>query len=346
MAYIDPHVHLRGKEYTRDYMEMGFRHAKAVGLQAVGEMPNPDPQLTSDNRVYVRLGEAELKKKNVEHFIHIGLTNDEEQIRDALGSIMIRKYGLTSDKTFYGHSTGNMGILDPDKQRRLWEIKGEMGYKGVSIGHFEAEDMFSGSFDPQNPITHSMYRCFESETISVERAMRNAVDTKFKGVFYIAHCSSPETVDYVESMRGNTPFEIVVEATWHHLFLNTFDYCIHGNRVKMNPPLRPDYMQEELLEKALEGKVQVIGTDHAPHDIARKDDNENPASGIPGIPFWPKGVELLKKLGIDDDLLLDMTFNNANRLFKLGLVRKDDFPKYDSSLWDEYGFNPFSRVDG
>jgi len=165
----------------------------------------------------------------------------------------------------------------------------------------------------------------------------------FRGTFYIAHVSNPLTVDYIEAIRKNLPFEVVMEITFHHMFLNTSDYKIQGNRVKMNPPLRPPDMQQTLLNYVLQGKFDVIGTDHAPHPIERKD-SEEPPSGIRALPFWPRGIELLRKEGIKEVLLEDMIFHKSNQLFKLGLRPKMVTVDPYSGLWETYGQNTFSRL--
>ncbi len=136
----------------------------------------------------------------------------------------------------------------------------------------------------------------------------------------------------------------MVEATFHHLFLNYDDYKIHGNRVKCNPPLRSPAIQEGLLRALERGEFDIIGTDHAPHPLARKDDPEKPASGLPCIPFWPKGIELLRKI-VGHQKTEDMTYRVANTVFRLGLPRVEVEREYNPELWNSYGYNPFSRID-
>lgn len=338
IAPIDPHVHLRGSEYQEDYLSWGLDDAKQVGLVGVIEMPNPQPFLTTNEAISERMNHVTYLNKGIEHRVHVGLTNDTKQIEDVLRSNPV------SDKIFYTHSTGNMGLLDHDLQKWIWQKKVELGYDGVSIGHFEDEKVWDRDFDPTNPLTHSLRQTPESETIQVERQLRFAADAGFKGKFYIAHASNPETIELVTHAKNRVKFPIIVEATFHHIFLNWDDYQVHGNRVKMNPPLRSRKVQELLLDYVLDGMVDIIGTDHAPHPIYRKDDKTNPASGIPAIPFWPKAIELLRKLSISEILLRDMTFETANRIFDLWLPPKIVDIEYDTSLWDKYGYNPFSRL--
>ena len=345
LAPIDPHVHLRGEEYPdHNFLIFGFRDAKMVGLAAVLEQPNPTPWLTSANIIRERLAKAEAYTGERYHGIHVGLTNNPEQVRHAMTCVNHLVGKSNSDKTFYVHSTGNMGILDEDLQKHIWWMKSITGYKGVSIGHFEDEASFKGKFDSSNPISHSERQTSESELVQVERQLRFARDMGFMGTFYIAHVSNPDTVDYVLREEKHSIRNIILEATFHHTFLNTEDYKIHGNRVKMNPPLRTQKEQEKLLQYVLEGKIHILGTDHAPHPIQRKDSNE-PPSGIPALPFWPKGIELLRKNGISEEQLENLVFKNSNSVFRLGLNPNRVDVQYDPRLWDVYGYNPFSRVD-
>ena len=345
---IDPHVHFRGEEYKDvkpSFLELGFRDARRAGLAGVLEQPNPEPWLTEEEVVEQRLNQGNGFKEDIYHGIHVGLTNDVEQVRRALSMVDGRVGRSNSDKTFYTHSTGNMGILDPDTQRHIWWMKGVTDYRGVSIGHFEDEQKFVGDFDYINPISHSQRQTPEAELAQVERQIRNAKDGEFRGTFYVAHVSNPDTVDYIERERKKLPFGVVLEATFHHIFLNTEDYKIHGNRIKMNPPLRTPILQERLLEYVLAGRFSVIGTDHAPHPVERKN-SDSPPSGIPALPFWPKGIELLIRNGMNEEDLADLTFHNTNSLFGLRLKPRIIEVEYDSTLWDAYGWNPFSRIDG
>lgn len=357
MRYVrpfDPHVHLRGAEYAdEDYLRLAFEDAQTVGLSGFLEMPNPLPWLTTAAAVDKRHQTIAYRFQyagEMFHGINIGLTNDINQVQDALALVSNRFRNLRADKIFYTHSTGDMGILDEKYQRDLWFLKTVVGYKGVSIGHFEDEKAYVGSFDPANPPSHSTYQCPEAEVVQLERQLQNAKDAEFKGTFYIAHCSNPESIKLVEKVRKSyLPFKIVIEVTWHHMFLNVEDdYPIHGNRVKMNPPLRPKKMQEELLEMVLKGKVDLIGTDHAPHPLSKKDHKEKPASGIPGILFWPRGVELLQKklYGVSPEVIEKLTFRNACEIFDLTLLSMAySTVVYQPEKWERYGYNPFSRLD-
>ncbi|MBI2043243.1 hypothetical protein HYT25_02545 [Candidatus Pacearchaeota archaeon] len=360
---IDTHVHFRWKEYEKfqyngmNFMQLGFRDARAVGLSGVIEMPNPVPQLTTITNIADRIALADKYKGEIYHGIYGGTTEDMGQVTSMvlLAKDSLERNGrINGIKIYHCHSTGNMGITDLGKQSDIWKIIGDMQFTGVVANHLEDEKKYTGDFDPANPITHSLRQNPESELIQLERQLRNAVDNGFQGIFYIAHPSNPETIDYALSMENKIPFKIVKEMTWHHMFLNTEDYAIHENRVKMNPPLRPPQMQQRNLEHVLAGNVDFIGTDHAPHPIIYVDEDgnekgkdcKNPSSGIPAIPFYPKGIELLRKHKIKEIVLENILFRNANNVFNPGLKSQLAEVEYNPELWEAYGYNPFSRVDG
>lgn len=347
---VDPHVHLRGSEYDVNYVAMGLIDMKAAGIAAFCEMPNTTPAITYKDAILDRGRQVDRIAYDVgyrpKHFIHVGMTNNLNQVRSALEYMQQPNRFTAADKVFYTHSTGNMGILDPEIQREIWKIKGQMNYRGVSIGHFEDEKLFTVPFNPADPISQSLRQNEEAETIQVEAQLKNAFDARFAGTFYIAHVSSPETVNLVEKLARTLPFKIVVEATFHHLFLNWEDYSIHGNLVKMNPPLRHPGQQQRLVNQLLQGKIDIIGTDHAPHPLSAKK-GEKPPSGIPALPFWPKAVEILMKdYGMTRGHLYDLIFHKANDVFEMGLEETEVETQYDPAAWDKYGWNPFSRIDG
>lgn len=344
---INPHAHLRGTEYSQPFMEWGIEDAIKVGLCHIIEMPNPTPNLVEKEVIQNRsLEGAKLTKGRIGHSIHPGITNDPQQVVRILEEV-ISNQGLVSDKAYYAYSTGGMNLTNLDIQRWIWQKKGAMAYSGVSLGHFEDEALWKLPYDPQNPVTHSLRQTEESELVQVERQFKWAYDYDFVGTFYVCHCSSPSTVAFLHKMRETKklPFGIVIEATWHHLFLNYDDYNIHGNLVKMNPPLRSPSSQASLLECCLKGEIGVIGDDHAPHPLEKKLDPFSPASGVPALPFWPKGIELLRKYGMKEPLLEDLLFINSNHIFGLQLPKKEVEVEYDPSLWVKYGYNPFSRID-
>ncbi len=350
---IDPHVHLRGNEYAfqdPSFANLAFRDAQAVGLAALIEQPNTSPPLTNKETIQRRFKEIDEIRGNTDHYIHVALTPNPEQ-REAAIHLIKNNPRIVSAKSFYVKSTnsGEIELTDPKDQMTAWEQVARMRYFGPVIGHFEYAQAFNKSilFDPKRPMTHSLHQCPESEVIQFENQFRFAYDSGYKGMLVVLHTSNPETIKLSEKLiKQHSPkFGVAYETTWHHMFLNTIcDYPIHGNLVKMNPPLRSLSMQQELLNLVLEGRTHFIGTDHAPHNYIKKI-SDSPPSGIPAIPFWPKGIELLRKLKVSEEKIQDLTFEFANRLYCLNQTPKSVEVEYDPRLWQAYGWNPFSRID-
>lgn len=358
LAPIDPHVHLRGDEYPdHDFLEMGLNDAYAVGLAAVLEMPNTTPPIDSPACLTRRhklvwdrfgLGRDRNLLSDVPYYdIHPALTTNSVKAREMLDDLCRYTRRTPSDKTYYVDSTGDLGVTDPDFQRWIWRLKGAMGYRGVSMGHFEDQTIFTGDFDPADPVSHSIRQNESAEVLAVERQLRNAHDAGFAGTFYVCHASSPATVELVHDYKNGPhrqvrPFDVVVEVTPHCLFLNTDAYGRMGNLAKVNPPLRPPASQVLMQQHLVEGHIDLIGTDHAPHPLERKRDPRKPASGLPGLPYWPKLVERLHdELQLNRSQVDNLTFHAANRVFRLGLTPREVDVAYDPTLWEKYGYNPY-----
>ncbi|PIN89028.1 hypothetical protein COU60_05125 [Candidatus Pacearchaeota archaeon CG10_big_fil_rev_8_21_14_0_10_34_76] len=350
---IDGHVHLRWLEHSIPFALFAFQDAATVGYKALVEQVNTDPPLISldmirARKAYIDLVKKQARAEDILHKSYIGMTDDEGQVKTALRAVIDNPDLIAGDKTFYVHSTANMGLLRNRIWVRNWAIKREMAYRKVSTSHLEDENTFdkSNPFNPKNPMTHSLYQNEKAELVQTERQIRLARDLEFEGIFVAHHVSSPDTIDFLYQEKDNMPFQIIIESTPHHILLNTDDYKIHGNRVKINPPLRSPESQKGVLERGLEGKIDIIGTDHAPHPLERKD-SVNPSSGIPVIPIFPFLAQTLLKKGMSKGQLKKITFDTPNKIFFSGELEAEEVEvEYNPGLWDKYGYNPFSRRDG
>ena len=367
---IDPHVHLRGLEYAdHDFLGMAMEDAEAVGLAALMEMPNTSPPITGGATAHIRKCEVinRFSDDEIRHYIHIGLTDRMLQLSEAFDTVRDNPV-VRAVKVFFCHSTGRMGITELYQQMNLWAMAVEKDYRGVIMGHFEEEEVYGcisakewaeisdahdlhrvhqQGFYPKTPPSHSAFQCEDAEMFQVRAQLLHALKAGFQGTVYICHVSAPKTIDAVRIFREkhSPPFQIVLEATWHHLFLNTDDYKLHGNRVKMNPPLRRPSSQRAMLEHLINGDIDVIGTDHAPHPLEAKDRlDPHPASGIPAILFWTRGIELLFQAGLERERIYDLIHRNSNKIFGLELPEEEITRDNDPSLWERYGWNPFERL--
>lgn len=375
---IDPHVHLRWTEYADErFTYQGLEDAHAVGLAAVMEMGNTTPPITDAKVLGDRCLEldsardmlASLHGRPAAHYVHLGLTDRMLQLVEVFTLLRHGHPRAVAAKAYTCHSTGNMGLLTERAQRNVWHMAAETGWEGPIIVHAEDPTAFGkpalAEFDalkhlippedralalegflPDVCASHSLYQHEEAEVLAAVQQVRYAREAQFTGILVFAHVSSPDTVDAVlDEWTDADRFTVAFEVTWHHLFLNAEeDYPLHGNRVKMNPPLRRQASQERLLNLLLDGTIHFIGSDHAPHPVARKD-GDAPPSGIPALPFWPRGIELLRRERIGEDTLRAVTYGNAAWVFGLADVAASEVEvAYDPGWWERYGWNPFSRL--
>jgi dihydroorotase len=353
---IDPHVHLRDGE-NQSHKET-VRHGLAVaynsGLDAVFEMPNTDPPLTSRKTIEdrLRLGSEAKKAEHLAmfHGVYAGVTADAAQIKEvvALKYHNTRVVGL---KMFAGHSTGNMGIIEEKEQRRVYKTLAELGYNGVLAVHCEKESELKPKlWNPEGSFTHTLARPPESEVESVKDQIQFAFEAGYKGILHICHVSVPESVNSIEMVRSKVRFPITCGATPHHCML--YDTMMEGEDgllLKMNPPLRPKEMADGILKMLMDGRIDWIETDHAPHDLDEKtgkalDKDGKPiyASGIPVLPYYMTFLKHLLAKGMHPDRLRAVTHDNIAKAFRIDVPNSKRETLRD--LTREYQFDPFAKV--
>ncbi len=327
---IGPHTHFRDwQQSKKETLYHGLKIAYLAGFDGVFEMPNTAPAITTRDLLErrVELGdkaiyqlEKEIKDFKIFHAVYAGITASTKQI-----GVMVKAYNdlfprVVALKEFVGQSTGNMGIIKEEQQKRVPQVLVASGYEGVVSLHCEEESLMGGlKFDHKDPFTHTQARPPQAETYSAQKQIEFYQEAGFKGTLNICHISAPETLFAVEKMRDKVGFKITTELTPHHAMM--YDKMMEGKDgllLKMNPPLRPKEMQEFMFKALMEGRIDWIGTDHAPHTLEDKVDpnKEEPfASGIPGLPYYPKFIQVLKDEGISDYMLDRITHDNIVHTF-------------------------------
>tara|TARA_Y100000310_G_scaffold255136_1_gene262379 strand:- start:4411 stop:5052 length:642 start_codon:yes stop_codon:yes gene_type:complete len=193
-------------------------------------------------------------------------------------------------------------------------------------------------------------RPFYSEVEALKRQLRMADDAGFKGKLHVAHISVPEAaqIAYEESQRGR---KITSGVCPHHILFSMNDMQgEHGILLKMNPPLRQEGMNEELLEMLRDGRVTWLETDHAPHLYIEKTQAhpkdsglDSYPSGVPGIHIYPLMVNWLSQRGFSEQRIKEITFDSVNETFSLNLKPRICVPELD--LFEEYESDPYKRLE-
>ncbi|MBR1918985.1 MAG: dihydroorotase family protein [Spirochaetales bacterium] len=316
---IDPHVHLRDwNQKEKESVEHGLAVARKAGFQRLFDMPNTNPAITSRDMALERIALAQavikkhFRKGGMAYSLYIGLTADEEQIREAVSCSQELFPLVCGLKLFAGQSTGNMGIVEKSEQDRIFSLLARFGYEGVVAVHCEKESLMRPELFVKGMWeTHSLARPSVAEIESIRDIIDAAEKADFRGNLHIAHISTAGGIELVRSARERG-MRISCGATPHHALLSVEDAREHDRYLKMNPPLRQEEDRKAVFQGLLDGTIDWAESDHAPHTL---EDKEKGASGIPGFSGMLLLLSRLRMEGADEEHLRNLFGRNVLRVF-------------------------------
>lgn len=284
---IDDQVHFRepGLTHKADiYSES--RAAVAGGVTSFMEMPNTIPNATT---VELLEQKYDIAKKNAwcNYSFFMGTTNDNyDEIQKVDYS---RVCGL---KIFMGSSTGNMLV---DNAKTLENIFNNFGH--LIATHCEDENTIRKNLEwyTENygenllPSYHPKIRNEEACYLSSSYAASLA--EKFGTRLHILHIS---TADELSLFNNNMPLakkKITSEVCVHHMYFTADDYEILGNKIKCNPAIKSNRHAPLLMAALLDGTLDIIATDHAPHTLEEK--NQSYLNAPSGLPLVQHSVNIM-----------------------------------------------------
>ncbi|MEX0866803.1 MAG: dihydroorotase [Pirellulales bacterium] len=253
---IDDQVHFREPGLThKEDLGTASRACAAGGVTSFLEMPNTVPNATTQQRLEEKLALA-AEKSLVNYGFYIGATPDNiEQLRHAR-----RTPGI---KIFIGSSTGDLLV---DQQEALERIFAETTLPLTAHCEDEATvranyEKFAGETDIS---VHSKIRDHTAARIATSRAIELAKRHGHR--FHVLHVSTADEIPLIADHQRL----ITAEVCPHHLFFNVDDYPRLGSRIQMNPSIKTQADNAALWQALLDGVIQVIATDHAPHTLEEK----------------------------------------------------------------------------
>ena len=267
---IDDQVHFREPGLThKEDLRTATRACAKGGVTTFLEMPNTKPATTTRELLAQKLALA-ADKCLVNYGFYLGATaNNLEELRRAE-----RTPGI---KIFIGSSTGDLLV---DDQEALERIFAETTVPICS--HCEDEttvranaERFAGT---TRVADHSRIRDHRAALIATRRALDLA--RRHRHRFHLLHVSTGDECDLLADHAGL----ITAEVCPHHLWFNVEDYERLGTLVQMNPSLKTQADNARLWQALLDGRIQILATDHAPHTLAEKQRPypESP-SGLPAV---------------------------------------------------------------
>jgi len=263
---IDDQVHFRepGLTYKADIWHES-RAAVAGGTTSFMEMPNTVPNTLTQQLLQDKY-EIAAKQSLANYSFYMGAANDnlDEVLRTDPRDVC----GV---KVFMGSSTGNMLV---DDERTL---EGIFSNSPMLIAtHCEDEATIRQNLsrykdtygDALTTEMHPLIRSAEACYISSSRAV--ALAKKYGSRLHVLHISTAREADLFERDTPLTGKRITAEACIHHLWFSDADYAAKGNFIKWNPAVKTSEDREGILHAVLDGRIDVIATDHAPHTLAEK----------------------------------------------------------------------------
>ena len=332
---VDVHVHLREPGLShKETVRTGTLAAAHGGFTTVCSMPNVNPA-----------------PDTIEHLQQQLDIIERDAVIEVLpyASITLGQRGKGDLVDFEALAGKVAGFSDDGRGVQSEELMAEAMRKAKAVGsrivaHCEVDDLLHGGYihDGEYCRQHNHRGiCSESEWEQVERDI-NLIE-KIGGQYHVCHISTRESVDLVRKAKAQG-LNVSCETGPHYLILCDMDLQEEG-RFKMNPPLRSADDREALIEGIMDGTIEVLATDHAPHAANEK------AKGLAGSAFGIVGIEtsfplmythFVKTGRISFDHLMKIMSENPRRLFALGgklaVDERADLAVFD--LESEYEIRP------
>ena len=329
-GFCDVHVHFREPGFSyKETIATGSRAAARGGYTAVCTMPNlnPVPDSVENLGIQRRL----IEETACIHIYPYGAITIGEQ-----GEALSDLEGMAPDVV--GFSDDGRGVQSDDMMRQAMLRAKALG-KPI-VAHCEVNSLLRGGYihDGDYAKAHGHRGiCSESEWGQIARDLKLVRETGC--AYHVCHVSAKESVALIRKAKAEG-LDVTCETGPHYLVMDDSDLQEDG-RFKMNPPLRGKEDREALIHGILDGTIDMIATDHAPHSAEEKSRGlEKSAFGIVGIETaFPILYTCLVKPGILSlNKLLELLCVNPRRRFGLPLGT-------DYSIWDLNAAYPIDPKD-
>lgn len=348
---IDDHVHFRDPGLThKANMATESRAAAAGGVTTIFDMPNCKPTTTTLQALedkYQHASECCL----VNYSFYLGADSENLRLIESLDPSV--NCGI---KLFMGSSTGNMLLSDPKMLDALFRctpmpIAAHCEETPIIDRNMQHWTDRLGCEPPvqYHPQIRSAEACYESSAKAVELASAAGAH------LHVLHITTAKELSLFEDgpVQGK---KITAEACPAHLFFTDKDYAVQGTRIKCNPAVKSVIDRDSLRSQlSVDGRIDVIGTDHAPHLLSEKQGGcKSAASGMPLLPYSVPSMMTLVNEGVMSmtDLVQKMCHNPAILFgikergfirpgYKADLTLVSTRPQIGNAKNNFCGWNPF-----
>lgn len=309
---VDVHVHFRDPGLERkEGWRRGSRGAIHGGVTSVVEVQNNPPLTISAKRMQERQ-EYVAERSLVDFGL---LANLVEDSLDALNDLA---HKTPAFKLFLGCSTGLSGQSDEATIRRL--VSGAAKSGRMVVAHCEHEDTLNegaAAYPDATAAEHHLVRSSLAEERSIKQALKCM---KLEGgALHVFHITGRAGVEVVRQAKAEG-LQVFASTAPHYALLSCEDAAELGNLIRVNPSVKTPDDRDAIIEGLVDGTIDAIGTDHAPHPLEHKTREYKKApSGMPSIDLlWPLTLELVRRGKLDAQLALDTVTCKAADSMRIG----------------------------
>lgn len=307
-GFVDVHTHLREPGFSyKETIKTGSMAGAKAGYTDLCTMPNLNP--APDNAEHLKAQTDIIGRDAVIHVLPFGTITKE---RKGVGEII--DFESIADRVA-GFSDDGTGVQNEELMKQAMTKCAKLGK--IISAHCEVNDLLKGGYihDGAYAKTHNHKGiCSESEWAQIERDCRLAEETGCQ--YHVCHISTKESVDIIRKAKARG-VRVTCETGPHYLTMCDEDLQEDG-RFKMNPPLRAAQDKQALIEGVLDGTIDVIATDHAPHSEEEKSKGlEKSAMGVVGLEtaFAVLNTKLVKTGTITLEKLVEMMSVRPREIF-------------------------------
>ena len=310
-GFCDVHVHFREPGFSyKETISSGSLASAAGGYTAVCTMPNLNPVPDSAEHLNEQL--KMIEDQAVIHVYPYGSITVGQQ-----GQELADLEGMAPNVIAF--SDDGRGVQSDDMMRQAMIRAKALGK--LIVAHCEVNALLRGGYihDGEYAKTHGHKGiCSASEYEQIARDLKRVEEIGCK--YHVCHISTKESVELIRQAKARG-VDVTCETGPHYLVMDD-TFLQEDGRFKMNPPLRSPEDRVALVQGIVDGTIDMIATDHAPHSAEEK------AKGLAGSAFGVVGIEtafsvlythLVEKGIITLEKLIDLLANNPRKRFGISL---------------------------
>ena len=318
-GFCDVHVHFREPGFSyKETIFAGSRAAAHGGYTAVCTMPNLNPP--PDSCENLKKQTDIIKKDAIINVYPYGTITKGRRGAELINFDEIKSDVIAFSDDGSGIQTTELMCL------AMLEAK---KHGKIIAAHCEDNSLlFGGCIHDGEYAKNNGFKgiCSESEYLQIERDLMLAEETGC--AYHVCHISTKESVELIRQAKKKG-IDVTCETGPHYLTMDDGMLKDEG-RFKMNPPIRSKKDRDALLEGIVDGTIDMLATDHAPHSAEEK------SKGLVGSPFGIVGLEtafsvmytkLVREKIIDLDKLVQIMAINPRKRFNIPLGK-------DYCIWD------------